>query len=188
MSGYEVPAVVHSAGALVASRLGGSRSIPSGVVVTAPVSASWNCSWRGVAVGLGDCNPAGQAAGCSIWKSLKPDRFPLAVRRISHGPPARYQLDKQHSDCDHEQNVDEPSEGVRTDHPEKPQNEQHYKDRPKHGPLLSVPIGSRSGVSARRDMHAHLLAVVLPRRCAAQCEGEMSVQSGSRGASRSKVR
>jgi hypothetical protein len=49
-------------------------------------------------------------------------------------------LDQPDQNCNYsqdEQNVDEPSQRVRTDHAEQPEDQEHYSNRPKHRNFLS---------------------------------------------------
>jgi hypothetical protein len=54
------------------------------------------------------------------------------------GSTALDQIDDQNDDSDHQENMNESAHGVGAHQSQKPQNEQNYKDSPKHTIVLSV--------------------------------------------------
>ena len=61
----------------------------------------------------------------------------LAVRLELQWPSPLNDSDQHHDDGNHQQNVDEPPNGVAADESEQPQNQKNHKDRPNHFRLLS---------------------------------------------------
>ena len=48
------------------------------------------------------------------------------------GPATTQEIDHQHHDREDQQDVNEPTQGVRTNQAEQPEHEQNYEDCPKH--------------------------------------------------------
>jgi hypothetical protein len=63
----------------------------------------------------------------------------MVTKRSDYCPPSFYQVEDEHHERNHQQNVDESAQRVRTDHSEQPHYQQNYEDRPKHSgtPFLS---------------------------------------------------
>src|SRR6266403_4259956 len=62
--------------------------------------------------------------------------------------------DQDHRDRDEQQQMDEAAQGVRADHPDRPQHEKDHEDRPQHIVVLRVLSSSvlplrRRGINAR---------------------------------------
>jgi hypothetical protein len=55
----------------------------------------------------------------------------IAVRSSNHSSPGD-QLNHQHHQSNHKQNVDETAQRIRGNQPQHPQNEKNHKDCPKH--------------------------------------------------------
>ena len=79
------------------------------------------------------------------------DLFLSSQRRASAGE----QVDEQHNHGDNQQQMDQTSSHVKAE-PQKPQNEENYKNRPEHKP--STHLSLRSGVS----FYHTVLAVTAP--------------------------
>src|SRR5262245_22086377 len=73
----------------------------------------------------------------------------LASQPSSYGATALNQLDYEHHDREDEQNVDEPSDGVRAHQSERPENEEHDEDGPEH--RASLPRRQSTAVPSRRS-------------------------------------
>jgi hypothetical protein len=54
------------------------------------------------------------------------------------GSTALDQIDDQNHDSDHQEDMDESAKGIGGNQSQKPQNQQNYKDSPKHTIVLSV--------------------------------------------------
>jgi hypothetical protein len=70
---------------------------------------------------------------CSAW---------VQIRNSDNRSAALDQLDQQNHQRKHQQNMDEPAKRIRTHESNRPQNEQDYKDRPKHRYHLPVLIAT----------------------------------------------
>lgn len=79
------------------------------------------------------------------------DLFLSSQRRASAGE----QVDEQHNHGDNQQQMDQTSSHVKAE-PQKPHNEENYKDGPEHRPLQGLSL--RSGVS----FYHTVLAVTTP--------------------------
>jgi hypothetical protein len=76
-------------------------------------------------------------------------RWLRAPAALNHRPASTDELDEQDHERDHEQNVDEPSQGVGADDSKQPKNQQDYKDSPEHrSPRFQLRI---SGHNSRLD-------------------------------------
>jgi hypothetical protein len=77
----------------------------------------------------------------------------------SDGPSAANELDEQHYECNHQQNVDIPPNSVKTYQPYQPEHQKNYKNRPEHklcspmvwyGALDGIRVAAKLQAVARR--------------------------------------
>ena len=104
----EVLVVVHPAGFVLAAGNRRAGTLPDRVATAATVPGRRNCRIGRAGPGVGGHYAAG----------LGPARH-LASAALNSAPAAD-QLDQENDDCEHEQYVDEPAQGVRGHEPEQP--------------------------------------------------------------------
>jgi hypothetical protein len=63
---------------------------------------------------------------------------------LDHRPSPGDQLDEKHNQCNDQQDVNEPTQRIAAHNAQQPQNQEDYKDCPKHRPYLPRSLSQTS--------------------------------------------